>query len=219
MFGMFLKGGFAMYPLLLLSITMVAISIERLMYLWRVKTDVGKFMAQINEYFSRNSLQEALEYCEHTNSPISRIIKAGLKNQRRGRGDVIRAIEDEGALEVAKLEKGILTITTISKIAPMIGLFGTVTGMIRSFQAMGGAGGGNPALVATGISEALVATAAGPRRRHPGLLPRRLLHGAGEHLPARHAGELDPVPRRDVGSRGEDRRAHGAAGQHRGRVP
>ena len=161
MFGMFLKGGFAMYPLLILSITMVAISIERLMYLWRVKTDVGKFMAQINEYFSRNSLQEALEYCEHTNSPIARIIKAGLKNQRRGRGDVIRAIEDEGALEVAKLEKGILTITTISKIAPMIGLFGTVTGMIRSFQAMGGAGGGNPALVATGISEALVATAAG----------------------------------------------------------
>ena len=161
MYGMFLKGGFAMYPLLILSITMVAISIERMMYLWRVKTDVGKFMATINEFFSRNSLQEALEYCEHTNSPISRIIKAGLKNQRRGRGDVIRAIEDEGALEVAKLEKGILTITTISKIAPMIGLFGTVTGMIRSFQAIGGAGGENPRLVAAGIGEALVATAGG----------------------------------------------------------
>jgi biopolymer transport protein ExbB len=74
---------------------------------------------------------------------------------------VVRAIEDAGALEVAKLEKGILVLQTISKIAPLIGLFGTVTGMIRSFQAMGGAGGENPRMVAAGIAEALVATAGG----------------------------------------------------------
>lgn len=161
MFDMFLKGGFAMWPLLALSILMLAIAIERLVYLQRAKTDAGSFMEKINEFFSRNALEEAVRFCESTNSPLARIIKAGLKNQRRSRSEVIRAIEDEGALEVAKLERGLLTLQTISKIAPMIGLFGTVTGMIRSFQAMGGGGGSDPRAVAAGISEALVATAAG----------------------------------------------------------
>jgi biopolymer transport protein ExbB len=64
-------------------------------------------------------------------------------------------------LEVAQLEKGLLILQTISKIAPLIGLFGTVTGMIQSFQAMGGAGGENPRMVAAGIGEALIATAGG----------------------------------------------------------
>jgi biopolymer transport protein ExbB len=161
MFSLFMKGGFAMYPLVILSIITLAIGIERVIYLRRVRQNAGEFMAAINGFLVRNALEEALEFCQSQSGPISRIIKAGLKNQRRSRTEVIRAIEDEGALEVAKLEKGILVLQTISKIAPLIGLFGTVTGMIRSFQAMGGAGGENPRLVAAGIAEALVATAAG----------------------------------------------------------
>ncbi len=161
MIELFAKGGFAMYPLLVLSVMTVAITIERFMYLRRAKVDAGQFTETIDGFLRRNALDEALKYCESTVSPLSRIIKAGLKNQRRGRSEVIRAIEDEGALEVAQLEKGILVLQTISKIAPLIGLFGTVTGMIRSFQAMGAAGGDNPKMVAAGIAEALVATAAG----------------------------------------------------------
>jgi biopolymer transport protein ExbB len=152
MLDLFQKGGFAMYPLLLLSVVTVAITIERLVYLRRAKTNAGEFM---------EALDEARKYCEASSTPISRIIMAGLRNQKRGRAEVIRAIEDEGALEVAQLEKGILVLQTISKIAPLIGLFGTVTGMIRSFQAMGASSGDNPRLVAAGIAEALVATAAG----------------------------------------------------------
>jgi biopolymer transport protein ExbB len=158
---MFAKGGFAMYPLLLLSILMFAIAIERFVYLRRVWLDAGAFMAKISEFFTRNALEEAVKFCESTDSPISRIINAGLKNQRRSRMEIIRAIEDQGALEVSKLEKGILTLQTISKMAPLLGLFGTVTGMIRSFQAMGGGAGEDPRLVANGIAEALTATAAG----------------------------------------------------------
>ncbi len=161
MLDLFAKGGFAMYPLLVLSIITVAIAIERLIYLRRVKTDAGEFMGVVNEFLSRNALDDAYRHCESTSGPLSGIIKSGLKNQRRGRSEVIRSIEDAGALEVAQLEKGILVLTTVSKIAPLIGLFGTVTGMIRSFQAMGAAGGDNPKLVAAGIAEALVATAAG----------------------------------------------------------
>lgn len=161
MLELFAKGGFAMYPLLLLSIVTVAIAIERVIYLRRAKMDAGEFMGVVNEFLSRNALDDAYRHCESTSGPLSNIIKSGLKNQRRGRAEVVRAIEDAGALEVAQLEKGILVLTTVSKIAPLIGLFGTVTGMIRSFQAMGAAGGDNPRLVAAGIAEALVATAAG----------------------------------------------------------
>jgi len=161
MLDLFAKGGFAMYPLLILSVITVAIAIERMIYLRRVKTDAGEFMGVVNEFLSRNALDDAYRHCESTSGPLSGIIKSGLKNQRRGRSEVIRSIEDAGALEVAQLEKGILVLTTVSKIAPLIGLFGTVTGMIRSFQAMGAAGGDNPKLVAAGIAEALVATAAG----------------------------------------------------------
>jgi biopolymer transport protein ExbB len=161
MLRLFFQGGYAMYPLLILSVITVAIGIERVVYLRRARQDAGEFMEQIHGFLSRNALEEALKYCQSTVGPISRIIQAGLKNQTRSRPEVIRAIEDEGALEVAKLEKGILVLQTVSKIAPLIGLFGTVTGMIRSFQAMGGAGGENPRMVAAGIAEALVATAAG----------------------------------------------------------
>lgn len=161
MLDLFFKGGFAMYPLLALSVVTVAIAIERVIYLRRARTDASEFMGVIHDLLSRNALDEAYKHCESTSGPISGIIQSGLKNQRRGRQEVIRAIEDAGALEVAKLEKGILVLQTISKIAPLIGLFGTVTGMIRSFQAMGGAGGENPRMVAAGIAEALVATAGG----------------------------------------------------------
>lgn len=150
-----------MYPLLVLSIVMVAIAIERVIYLRRVRTDAGEFMGVVNGFLSRNALDDAYRHCESTSGPLSNIIKSGLKSQRRGRSEVIRSIEDAGGLEVAQLEKGILILSTISKIAPLIGLFGTVTGMIRSFQGMGAAGGDNPRMVAAGIAEALVATAAG----------------------------------------------------------
>lgn len=161
MFELYAKGGFAMHPMLILSIVAVAISIERFIYLRRAKTDADAFMGAINRFLENNALDEATEYCDRTSVPISRIIKAGLKGQKRGRGEVIRSIEDAGGLEVAKLEKGILILQTIAKIAPLIGLFGTVTGMITSFSAMGGVGGDNPRLVAAGIGEALIATAGG----------------------------------------------------------
>lgn len=160
MLKLFIEGGFVMYPLLGLSILTVAISVERFVYLRRAQTDTGKFMEAINGFLSRNALEEAYQHCESTTGPIASIIRAGIKNQKRGREEVVRAVEDAGALEVAKLEKGILILQTVAKIAPQIGLFGTVLGMIRAFSAMGG-GGDSPKMIAAAIAEALTATAAG----------------------------------------------------------
>lgn len=160
MIDLFIKGGFAMYPLLLLSIIAVAITIDRFVYLRKARTDTGQFMETINGFLSRNALDEAYRHCESTTGPIAGIIRAGLKNQKRGREEVVRAVEDAGALEVAKLEKGILILQTVAKLSPQIGLFGTVIGMIRAFSAMG-AGGDSPKMIASAIAEALTATAAG----------------------------------------------------------
>lgn len=160
MIELFVKGGFAMYPLLALSIVTVAITIERFVYLRKARIDTGRFMETINGFLSQNALEEAYRHCESTTGPIAGIIRAGLKNQKRGREEVVRAVEDAGALEVAKLEKGILILQTVAKIAPQLGLFGTVIGMIRAFSAMG-AGGDSPKMIAAAIAEALVATAAG----------------------------------------------------------
>jgi biopolymer transport protein ExbB len=162
MVELFRAGGFVMYPMVVLSIITVAIGIERMIYLRRARMDADAFMGVINGFLERNSLDDAYKHCASTTGPVAGIIKAGLKNQKRGRTEVIRSIEDAATLEIAKLERGILILQTISKIAPLIGLFGTVTGMINSFRAIGQtAGGGNPANVAMGISEALIATASG----------------------------------------------------------
>ena len=84
MIDLFVKGGFAMYPLLALSVVTLAIAIERMVYLRKAQIDTGKFMEAINGFLTRNALEEAYRFCESTSGPISRIIKAGLKNQKRG---------------------------------------------------------------------------------------------------------------------------------------
>jgi biopolymer transport protein ExbB len=161
MVELFRQGGFVMYPMVVLSVVTLAIGIERIVYLRRARLDADDFMGVINGFLQRNALDEAHQHCVGASGPVANIISAGLRGQRRGREEVVRAIEDTAALEIAKLEKGILILQTISKIAPLIGLFGTVTGMIRAFKAIGAAGGGDPGMVANGISEALVATASG----------------------------------------------------------
>lgn len=159
MIDFFVKGGFVMYPIAACSVVMVYLSVERMIYLRKVRGDSGEFINVVNGFLSRNALDEAHDYCEKDSGILSNIIKAGLKNQKRGREEVIRAIESAGSVEVAKLERGILILQTVAKIAPLLGLYGTVTGMIRSFGAV--SGGGDPLGLASGISEALITTAAG----------------------------------------------------------
>ena len=113
MVEIFRAGGFVMYPMVLLSIVTMAIGIERIIYLRKARMDADSFMGVINGFLERNSLDEALKHCESTLGPVATIIKSGLKNQRRGRAEVIRSIEDAGAIEVAQLEKGILILQTI----------------------------------------------------------------------------------------------------------
>jgi biopolymer transport protein ExbB len=161
MLELFQKGGPVMYPLILCSIVALVIIMWRFVELHRVKVNAGEFMRNIHDHLSKNQIEEAIETCKDFTGPVVLIVKAGLKKYRRGSDEIAKAIENAGSVEVAKLEQGLLVLMGIAKTAPLLGFFGTVAGMIRSFATIGSVGVENPQLVSIGISEALITTAAG----------------------------------------------------------
>ncbi len=161
MMELFQKGGPVMYPLLLCSIAALVIILWRFYELHRVKTNAGEFMENIHSHLSKNQIEEAIESCGRFEGPVVSIVKDGLKKYRKGSEEIARAIENAGAVEIAKLEQGLFILLGIAKTAPLIGFLGTVAGMIRAFATIGRIGVENPRLVSIGISEALITTATG----------------------------------------------------------
>ena len=159
------KGGPVMYPILLCSILAFAIVIERLYNLYRAKIDTKKFMDDIANILRRNKIMEAIELCDKTPGPIPHILKAGIMKHDRPRQEIKEAIEDAGLYEVPRLEKNIAVLATIAHIAPLLGLLGTVTGMVRCFQTIQEKSTAfhpvSPGDLAGGIWEALITTVAG----------------------------------------------------------
>jgi biopolymer transport protein ExbB len=158
---LFLKGGMFMYPLLAASIIGVAVIIERAVTLSRARTDVRKLMKRVLDALHSKGVDAAAHECERTRGPIAAILHAGLKRAERGTEAVERAIETAGTIETSFLERGLIWLATLATIAPLLGFLGTVSGMIRAFNAIAEAEQVNAKLVASGISEALITTAAG----------------------------------------------------------
>ncbi|MDR2682886.1 MAG: MotA/TolQ/ExbB proton channel family protein [Dysgonamonadaceae bacterium] len=159
---LFNKGGWIMYVLLVLSILVVYIFIQR----WQVIRQAGKsdeaFMSRIKDYIYDGKVESALNLCRTTQSPTARMIGKGISRLGRPTSDVLVAIENAGNIEVAKLEKGFPVVATIAAGAPMIGFLGTVTGMVRAFYDMANAGTNvDVSLLSSGIYEALVTTVGG----------------------------------------------------------
>jgi len=161
MVELFQKGGPAMYPLLVLSVAGLAVVVERMLVLYRARSNTESFMAQVAGALEVQRYEEALAVARSGSGAMARILTAGVEKIRRGRAEVERAIQSRGDLEVGKLERGLILLQAIAKTAPLVGFYGTVSGMIKAFESMGRAGLGDPAQVATGISEALITTAAG----------------------------------------------------------
>ena len=158
---LFLKGGAFMYPLLAASIIGVAVIIERAITLSRARTDVRKLMKRVLDALHSKGVEAAAHECERTRGPIAAILHAGLKRAERGTEAVERAIETAGTIETSFLERGLIWLATLATIAPLLGFLGTVSGMIRAFNAIAEAEQVNAKLVASGISEALITTATG----------------------------------------------------------
>jgi Biopolymer transport proteins len=159
------KGGPVMIPIIVCSIFAVAIILERIINLYRSAIDTTKFMDEITAALKRNRISEALEICEQTHGPIAHILKAGISRHDRSRQEIREAIEDAGLHEVPKLEKNLSSLATIAHVGPLLGLLGTVTGMVSTFQLIQQRAQAmtpvDPSILAKGIWEALITTVAG----------------------------------------------------------
>ena len=162
LWDMAVKGGWVMVILALLSVICVYIFVERLMVLKKVSKVDPVFMERIRDYVKTDELKSAINYCRVTNSPVSNMIEKGLERLDRPAAEVQAALENAGNLEVAKLEKGLSVMATISSGAPMIGFLGTVLGMVKAFWEMANAGNNiDITLLSSGIYEAMITTVGG----------------------------------------------------------
>jgi len=134
MFDLVVKGGPVMYPIIICSIVAFAIVIERVYHLYRAKIDTRKFMDEIANVLRRNKIMEAIEICDKTPGPIAQILKAGILKHDRPKAEIKEAIEEAGLYEVPRMEKNMTALSTIAHISPLLGLLGTVVGMVGCFQ-------------------------------------------------------------------------------------
>ncbi|MBI4559222.1 MAG: MotA/TolQ/ExbB proton channel family protein [Candidatus Hydrogenedentes bacterium] len=161
-FEIIFKGGILMFPIMLCSVVALAIAIERFFSLRRASIDTREFMDTMRTVLRQNRIQEAVDLCDQTSGPIARILRAGLLKSNRSKEDIREAIEDAGHLEIPRLERYMSALATCTSIAPLLGLLGTVQGLIKCFAVIENKKGQvNPSDLAEGVGNALITTAAG----------------------------------------------------------
>ena len=161
----FLSGGPVMWPILLSSIFALTIVLDKFFHLHKIRIDTQEFLNSILEKMKRHETKEALKVCDDTKSPIANILKAGILKYDRSRAQIKEAIEDASLYEIPCLEKNLSALATIAHVSPLLGLLGTVTGMVRCFQIIQAKATSfhpvSPGDLAGGIWEALLTTVAG----------------------------------------------------------
>ena len=161
-FDLALKGGWIMIVLLVLLLMTIYVLIERTLVINKAGREDNSFMNRIKDYILDGKIDAAMNLCRNTDTPSSRMVEKGISRLGRPMGDVMSAIENQGNIEISKLEKGIPVLATSASGAPMIGFLGTVTGMVKAFMSMASAGANvDVNILSTGIYEALVTTVGG----------------------------------------------------------
>jgi biopolymer transport protein ExbB len=155
------SGGPAMWALLLLSIIAIAIVIERLLFFATQHSDSKGLLRALGLKIAADDLNGAIKVCRENKGMLPKILEFGLKRGEKNRADITDALSIALMEHLNSLERNLGIIGTIAVIAPFVGLFGTVLGIIRAFQDIALKGNSTPAVVAAGVSEALITTAAG----------------------------------------------------------
>jgi biopolymer transport protein ExbB len=161
MLELFERGGIMMYPLALASLLALALVIERAIALRKNKIIIPEIKSVVKNFSSLKDMDLAKSMCEKYDSPFSNIVKISLDNHVLTKGEMREIIEDQGRQETRKLEKGLVALETIAAISPLMGLLGTVLGMVRVFEVIKDQGIGQTAALSGGISEALLTTVSG----------------------------------------------------------
>jgi biopolymer transport protein ExbB len=171
----FVKGGPVMYPIALCSVVALAAFFERLWALRREKVVPQALCVEVIELVRQGRYADALTLCRKKDSAISRILEVALENRAHSRAVIKEKVEEVGRRETAGLERYLPVIGTVGSLGPLLGLLGTVTGMILTFDAIEGGGMGQMAEVAGGIGQALITTFAGLVVAIPAVVAHRWL--------------------------------------------
>jgi biopolymer transport protein ExbB len=175
-------GGWVMYPILACSVAAMAIVLERLWSLRRSRVAPEDLLPTVWELDRRHQLTPATIGEIRDGSPLGRIVAAGLVNREHSREVMKEALEETGRQVVHELERYLNMLGTIGVISPLLGLYGTVLGMIQTFTVITTSGIGNAAPLAGGIAQALITTAAGLTVAIPTLLLYHFLVGRVDSL-------------------------------------
>jgi len=158
----FQEGGWGMYPILLLFFMVIFFTIDRFLYISKSKVDTDKLMSLLKSQIVSGNIQGALNTCQSSPSPVTRIVAAGLRRAGGTDHDVQQGMDEEALRELPKIEKRTGYLAMLGNLATLAGLLGTITGLIKSFA---GVAGVDPSMKATmlskGISEAMNCTAFG----------------------------------------------------------
>ena len=175
-------GGYFMWPIILCSVAAVGILLERLWTLQRKRVLPEELIKKVSQLAESGQVNAKVIEALEKNSPLGRVMAAALANRDRGREIMMERVQDTGRHVVHELERFLNTFGTIASISPLLGLLGTVTGIIRAFNAVMLGGMGDPRLLAGGISEALITTAGGLAVAIPSLIAYRYLRGKVERI-------------------------------------
>ncbi|MGA1196492.1 MAG: MotA/TolQ/ExbB proton channel family protein [Candidatus Latescibacterota bacterium] len=179
---LFAQGGLMMYPLALCSILALAIALERGFALRRSRIIRPEIVSVIENIQGPEDIGLALSVCKQYDGPFSSVMRAGLDNRKMPLEEIRESIIDQGRQEMGALQKGLVILETVAGVSPLLGLLGTVLGMIRVFQDVSQVGVGQGNLLAGGIAEAILTTAAGLFIAIPALVCFNLYSSRAETL-------------------------------------
>lgn len=157
----FHKGGWIMWPLLVLALAAIAVSIERTMAIRKAASDNDAFIEELRKRLNAADFEGALQLCDQTPGPVPQLLASGIRTRHLDNASIERAMEELALRQTPLLHKRLGVLDTVITMAPLLGLLGTITGMIQSFNVVSTAGSSAPTAITGGVAEALIATAAG----------------------------------------------------------
>lgn len=176
------KGGIIMIPLAICSILGLAVVIEKALSLRRKKVIIPEIVTVLDNIQGPDDIGLALSICQKHDGPFASIIRVGLENRNEQKDEIKEALVDQGRQEVRTLERGLVILETIAGIAPLLGLLGTVIGILKVFSVISQLGVGQAAALSGGISEALITTIVGLSIGIPAVVVFNLFSDKAEDL-------------------------------------
>jgi len=159
--GILTKGGFAMIPLIMISVMAVAIIIERFVYLRKIDDFRGDDFKRLKAYMLGQNYKEAVFFLSGFRAPVAELMNIVVNERESEKNEIEVSVELEGMKKIGQIFKYLPILKVLPNLATLLGLLGTVTGMIKNFAVVSNLGTGDPKALASGISEALITTATG----------------------------------------------------------